>query len=137
MKLERGLLVAGFLLVAALFTTPCLASTIRVDFEKQKGTPVTTSSVTVVKAESVGEGGDLRITGQLKRTHRLSMAGHLHAYLHSANNDLIADSQHRVLGLNSQRSGLMRVPFKFSIEDVSAEINRVYLEYHSPGHAEI
>lgn len=137
MKLERELLVAVFLLVAALVTTPCLASTIKVDFEKQKGVSVTTSSVTVIMAEAVGEGGVLRITGQLKRPHRLPMAGHLHAYSHSTNNDLIAGSQHRVPGLNSQRRGLMRVPFKISIKDFPAEINKVYLEYHSPGHSEI
>lgn len=137
MKLEYGLFVVGILLTATLVTTPCLASEVKVDFEKQKGFPVSTSAVTVIKAESVSEEGDLQITGQLKRTHRLQMAGHLHAYSYSENNDLIADSQHRTPSLNSNRKGVMRIPFNLSIEDAPAEINRVSLEYHGPGHCEV
>ncbi len=96
-----------------------------------------TSSVTVVKANisDISE-QTLSITGLLKRYHSSPMVGHLHAYGYSDNGRLIAESKHRVTGLNSKRRGHMRVPFKISIEEAQQETSRVFLEYHLPGHSE-
>jgi hypothetical protein len=132
---ERGVLIVGALLLAFLSAMPCLASDVEVVFDGQKGISLSASSVTVVKAEPVSDGGNLRITGLLKRPHRLAIAGHLHAYTYTANNELIADTRHRVSGLNSQREGMMRVPFHILLEDASGA-SKVRLEYHSLGHQE-
>ncbi len=135
MKFVNGLLVVGILLMASLVTTPCLASAVEVIFETPNGLVLSSTSVTVVKAEPVNDEGSLRITGQLKRPHRLPMAGHLHAYTYTENNDLITESRHRVPGLNSQRKGMMRVPFNIFLENTSG-VAKVRLEYHNPGHQE-
>ncbi|MDT8443442.1 MAG: hypothetical protein RQ722_04060 [Desulfuromonadales bacterium] len=135
MKFENGLLVVGVLLMASLVTTPCLASAVEVVFETPNGLVLSSTSVTVVKAEPVNDEGSLRITGQLKRPHRLPMAGHLHAFTYTVDNDLITDSRHRVLSLNSQRKGLMRVPFNILLEN-NTGASKVRLEFHNPGHQE-
>jgi len=135
MKFEHGLLVVGPLLMAFLVTTPSLASAAEVVFETPDGLVLSSASVTVVKAQAVNDDGSLRITGQLKRPHRLPMAGHLHAFTYTADNDLITESRHRVPGLNAQRKGMMRVPFNLLLED-NSEASKVRLEYHNPGHQE-
>lgn len=120
------------LLMAALFIPATVYSgDIVVEIER-------THSVTVTKAKIVDlSENQLDLAGQLYRPHRLPMAGHLHAYAYMKNENLISDSKHRVPGLNSQRGGSMRVPFRISIKDVANEIDRVYLEYHSPGYSEL
>jgi hypothetical protein len=96
-----------------------------------------TTSVSVAKAEIIDISNQkLVIAGQLNRPHRLPMAGHLHSFSYSTNGDLITESKHRILGLNSKRKGLMQVPFKISIEEVLEETDRIFLEYHGPGHSE-
>jgi len=97
-----------------------------------------THSVTVAKARIVAQSEKrFVLAGQLYRPHRLPMAGHLHVYAYLKDGDLVSDSRHRVLGLNSQRGGSMRVPFRVSIPAVAETIDRVYLEYHSPGSSEL
>jgi hypothetical protein len=96
------------------------------------------SSSVIVKKASIVDQSDqtLTLAGQLYRPHRLPMVGHLHVYAYLENGDLVSDSKHRVLGLNSQRHGSMRIPFRVSIESATNEIDRLFLEYHSPGHSE-
>ena len=132
---KQGMLVTGVLMMVTLVAIPCIASEVEVVLEEQKGFSLSASSVTVVKAEPVSDGSDLRITGRLKRPHRLPTAGHLHTYTYTANNDLITDSHHRVPGLNSKRKGMMRIPFNILVEDASGA-SKVRLEYHSFGYQE-
>jgi len=134
MKFENGLLAFGGLLVASLMTTSGVASGVEVVFDKQIGATLSANAVIVAKAELVNDDGTLRITGRLRRPHRLAMAGHLHAYAYTENT-LIADSKHRVPGLNSQRKGEMRILFNILLKDTSGA-SKVHLEYHSPGHQE-
>lgn len=122
--------------VVVLFTAVMFASTIghAADIAIDSGR---SHSVTVKKASVIDQSDrTLRLAGQLYRPHRLPMVGHLHAYAYLKNGDLVSDSKHRVLGLNSQRGGSMRVPFRISIKNVADETDRIYLEYHSPGHSE-
>jgi len=122
-----------FMLLTATLFIPATgySSDIGVEFGR-------THSVRVTEARIIDQSEtQLELAGQVSRPHRLPMAGHLHAYTYVKNGDLVSDSKHRVLGLNSKRGGLMRVPFRISIKDVAENIDRVFLEYHSPGHAEI
>jgi hypothetical protein len=132
---ERRMVIVGILLVAFLVAIPCFASEVEVVFAEQKRISLSAISVTVVKAKSVSDDGGLRITGQLNRPHRLLLAGHLHAYTYTASNDLIVNSKYRVPGLNSQRKGVMRIPFNLLLKDASGA-SKVRLEYHSSGHQE-
>jgi len=119
------------LAVVVLFTTIGHSADIPIDFERS-------FSVTVKKAKVVDQSEHtLVLAGQLHRPHRLAMNGHLHAYAFLENGDLVSESKHRVLGLNSQRGGSMRVPFRISIKKGANEIDRVSLVYHNPGHSEI
>ena len=97
-----------------------------------------TRSVTVTNARVKDTtGNELTLTGELSRPHRVLLAGHLHAYTYMKDGEMVSDSKHRVSGLNSKKRGIMRVPFRISISKSSNAINRVYLEYHAPGHPEI
>jgi len=130
MKVE---LFKSFVLLVAILLAPILSysADVAIDFGRS-------NSVTVATANVVDQSDNaLELAGQLYRPHRLPMVGHLHAYAYVKNGDLVSDSKHRVLGLNSQRGGSMRVPFRISIKDVAENLDRVFLEYHSPGHAEI
>ena len=133
MKRDSGnIRIVVFLLMVAMFV-PVTGYSDDIDVEFGR-----THSVTVAKAKIVDQSGsELELAGQLNRPHRLPMAGHLHTYVYVKNGNLVSDSKHRVLGLNSQRGGSMRVPFRVSIKDVANEIDRVYLEYHNPWHVEI
>lgn len=94
-------------------------------------------SVAVIQAKIIETPNqELRITGQLKRPHRIPMTGHLHTYIYSDKGDLLADSKHRVLGLNSKRKGMMRVSFNILVEAVPTDASKAFLEYHDPGHKE-
>ena len=125
-----------FMLLMATLSIPATvySSDIGVEFGR-------THSVRVTEARIIDQSEtQLVLAGHLKRPHRLLMAGHIHAYAYQGNGDLITDSKHRVLGLlglKSKRRGLMRVPFRISIKAVAENVDRVFLEYHSPGHAEI
>lgn len=117
-------------LLIAFVGTAVFAGEISVDFASPY-------SVSVIQAKiSEAPNQALRIIGQLKRPHRISMAGHLHAYIYSVNGDLVAESKHRVAGLNSKRGGMMRVSFNVLHEAAPTETSRAFLEYHSPGHQE-
>jgi hypothetical protein len=120
------------ILLVMLLAVPVIGNSkeVSIDFAR-------TSSVSVVKAEIIDNSDqELVIAGQLNRPHRLPMAGHLHAFSYLTNGDLITESKHRILGLNSKRKGFMQVPFKISIEEALEETDRIFLEYHSPGHSE-
>jgi len=122
-----------FVLFTAVMFDPTIghSADIGIDFGRSH-------SVTVTKASVIDQPDHaLKLAGQLYRPHRLPMAGHLHAYAYLKNGKLSSDSKHRVMGLNSQRGGSMRFPFRILIKDVAENVDRVYLEYHSPGHAEI
>jgi len=66
----------------------------------------------------------------------MPLAGHLHVYIFSAQEKLIAERKHQVTGLDSMRQGHILVPFNILLENVPPEINRVFLEYHGSGHPE-
>lgn len=137
MLLKRELLVSSMLLAGILFASAtCFASSIEVVFKNEQGVPLAGNSVKIIRATAVKDGEALRITGQLKRLHRLRMSGHLHAYIYSENGQTLFDSKHRVLGLNSKRKGASRAPFNFLLDDFPTETSTVFLEYHSPGHRE-
>ncbi len=122
-----------FMLLMATLSIPATgySSDIGVEFGK-------THSVRVTEARIIEQSEtQVELAGQLNRPHPLPMVGHLHAYAYQGNGDLVTDSKHRVLGLNSKRGGSMRVPFRISIKAVTENVDRVFLEYHSPGHAEI
>ena len=132
MKINNRWFVQFGLLIAStcLFSVFAYAKDIQIITEKPY-------SVSFVKAEVIrSSDGKLVIGGFLNRPYRLPMAGHVHAYVYRTNGHLVSDRKHRVPGLNSQRGGSMRVPFRISIKNVADEIGRVHLEYHSPGHSE-
>lgn len=119
------------LLMVVLFVpTTGFAGDINVEFGHAGSVKVTKARITS-QSES-----QLKLVGQLYRPHRLPMAGHLHAYTYLKNGDLASDSKHRVPGLTSQRKGSMRLPFNVSIKGVFDKVDRIFLEYHSPGHSE-
>ena len=129
--MKKGLigLLCVVVVQAALFVTPDKGHSEGIIVEMER-----TASVSVSRAEVVKSSNDmLKIKGELFRPHRLTMAGHLHAYVYAADGSLVSDSQHRLSGLNSQRGGAMRLPFGISIEKVPEEVDRVLLVYHSPG----
>lgn len=118
---------------AALCLAPATgyAKEISIDFGRTHSTTVTEARILDVSDD------ELKLFGQLDRPHPLPMAGHLHAYAYGESGELVSDSKHRVVGLSSQRGGKMIVPFTVSINGATGEIDRVFLEYHAPGHAEI
>lgn len=123
----------AFVLFTAVTFAPTIGHSADIAIDFGRG-----HSVTVTKASVIDQSDHaLQLAGQLYRPHRLPLAGHLHAYAYLTNGDLVADSKHQVLGLNSQRGGSMRLPFRISMKDVAENIDRVYLEYHSPGHSEL
>lgn len=118
------------LIIASLLPATGFSKELPVMFGKSK-------TVSVVQAEAREiPGSRIDVSGVLNRRHRLPMAGHLHLYGYSAKGDLIAESQHRVLKLNSQRGGAMLIPFRFSVENNYGATVELALEYHSPGYSE-
>lgn len=95
-----------------------------------------TGSVAVTKVRAARSDHELQLVGQVCRPHRLPMTGHLHAYVYGSDGDLVADSQHRIAGLNSRRGGSLRLPFRISLKEGADEADRVFLEYHGPGRPE-
>lgn len=137
MYLRKGLLVGNMLLVGLFFASaPCFATNIEVVFKDVQGVPLAGNSVKIIRATAVKDGEVLRIKGRLKRLHRLRMSGHLHAYIYSENGQILSDSKHRVLGLNSKRKGLRSTSFNLLIGDFPTETKEVFLEYHRSGHQE-
>lgn len=128
-NINRWLVRAGFLIASiSLLSGFAYAK----DLQVVTGKP---GSVSFVKAEVVRlSGGEIVVGGLLNRAHRLPMTGHIHAYSITKSGELIGQSKHRVAGLNSQRGGSMRIPFKISIENSYEETRKILLEYHAPGH---
>ncbi|MBW2452618.1 MAG: hypothetical protein JRF07_09725 [Deltaproteobacteria bacterium] len=90
--------------------------------------------VTKVRVVDLSE-HEVTLAGQILRSHRLPMAGHLHVYSYAEDEQLVSHSKHPVLRLNSQRGGSMRLPFKVSVNNLTIKPKRIYLQYHGPGHS--
>jgi len=123
--------IGMILIVSGLFAGGAFAREIEVSV----GPTVSVSVERAAAVEAAGPG--LMISGQLKRLHRVPMVGHLHAYGFTETSELVEQVTHRVAGLNSQRGGEIRIPFRVSMENSSAAISRILLEYHGPVSCEI
>lgn len=107
-----------------------LASEITVSYESDRGTVSTTSPVKIVRASVMEEENGIRVTGVLRRIHNNPRHGHLHVSIYSKSGQLLSESDHPVLGLNSNKNGSLQVPFRVLLKDVAGDISNISLKYH-------
>ena len=119
-------------LLVMLLAVPAIGNSkeVSIDFAR-------TPSVSVVKAEIIYiSDQELVIAGKLNRSHRWPTRGHLHVYSYSDTGELISEIKQRMRHRKSKKRGYTRINFKISIADALEETNRIFLEYHGPGHSE-
>ena len=128
-----GLYLVGFIGLIVMSYAAVFASDIQVDFAQKEGIPLSTSSVSVIKAEGIKEDGGYRITGMLKRLHRLSMGGHLHVFALDEKGKITSESKHRVHGLHNAGKGTKRIPFNVLVSTFPESTSSFFIEHHRPG----
>ncbi|MGE4545636.1 MAG: hypothetical protein AB7D06_16210 [Pedobacter sp.] len=91
---------------------------------------VQASSVSVLRARAFAKGDDLVVAGTVKRPHELQMPGHLDLMVCTADGGLVGHETTRVVGLSSNRKGMLELPFHFSVDGLPPEGSYLRLRYH-------
>ena len=130
MSVKNGYLLLIVLALSIFLVASVYASELSVEFERTPAVSIDNARIVESSAQSI------RLAGQLKRPYKLAMPGHVHVYMYSDSGEVIADSKHKVSGLNSARKGMLRVPFNISIEMDIVDMTKAFLVYHTPGHSE-
>jgi hypothetical protein len=90
------------------------------------------TSVTIFRAEAYQKEQGFVVSGKVRRPHEIKLPGHVDLSVCSPDGTTLAQETTRVPGLNSNRSGVMELPFRFRLDFVPPEGAKVRLNYHAP-----
>lgn len=91
---------------------------------------VQASSVSVLRARAYAKGDDLMVTGVVERPHEVRLPGHLDLMVCTADGGLVRHETTRVVGLSSNRKGMLDLPFYFSVDGLPPAGSHLRVRYH-------
>jgi len=115
-----------------LVTAACAArNSDRADLSFIEVEKIPTSIVSVSRADVYQKGGNLIVSGTLRRTHEVKAPGHLDILI-CGPDGLIAKQSVTVPGLSSKRRGALNLPCRANFGLVPPAGTRILLRYHAP-----
>lgn len=78
----------------------------------------------------------LLVTGRVRRMHKLPLPGHVDLVVCAPDGTALAREKVRILGLASNRKGILELPFRINLALVPPEGAIIRLRYHPPASRE-
>lgn len=89
-----------------------------------------TGPVKISRAEAYQKGDDLIVFGMVRRMHEVQLPGHIDLTVRDVNGQVLHRESTRVVGLTSNRNGMLERPFRFRLAMIAPEDAQIDLRYH-------